>query len=93
MLPTASYRICHSEGRCPDKESWIQVKFDGGTIRVNVFPREWTRVPKLDVELFYFFGKINMYCNFAARANLVSSPTLAEGCRQSSQPIHQCLLP
>ncbi|BDA41745.1 hypothetical protein COCOBI_02-5380 [Coccomyxa sp. Obi] len=47
------------------------VKFGGGTIRINVFPDQTTSVPKLDVELFYFFGRINMYVNFVARTDLV----------------------
>ena len=28
-------------------------------------------MPKLDIELFYFFGKINLYANMNPRANLV----------------------
>lgn len=48
-----------------------QLKFGGGTIRINVFPDGSRVLPKLDVELFYFFGQINMYINLAARANLV----------------------
>ena len=30
-------------------------------------------MPKLDIELFYFFGKINLYANLNPRANLVRS--------------------
>lgn len=30
-------------------------------------------MPKLDLELFYFFGKINLYANMNPRANLVRS--------------------
>ena len=30
-------------------------------------------MPKLDIELFYFFGKINLYANMNPRANLVRS--------------------
>ncbi|CAL8460820.1 g351 [Coccomyxa elongata] len=47
------------------------VKFGGGTIRINVFPDQTVSVPKLDIELFYFFGRINMYVNFVARTDLV----------------------
>ncbi len=43
---------------------------------MNVFPDQSRPLPKLDVELFYFFGQINMYINFAARANLVGSSIL-----------------
>lgn len=52
----------------------LQLKFKGGTIRVNVFPDDTRVLPKLDVELFYFFGQINMYINLAARSNLVRHP-------------------
>lgn len=51
----------------------LQLKFGGGTTRINVFPDQSTALPKLDVELFYFFGQINMYVNLAARSNLVRS--------------------
>ncbi|EIE25511.1 hypothetical protein COCSUDRAFT_52897 [Coccomyxa subellipsoidea C-169] len=47
------------------------VKFGGGTIRINVFPDQTLSVPKLDIELFFFFGRINMYINFVARTDLV----------------------
>ncbi|CAK0743466.1 hypothetical protein CVIRNUC_001472 [Coccomyxa viridis] len=43
----------------------------GGTIRLNFFPQRWLKMPKLDIELFYFFGKINLYANMNPRANLV----------------------
>ncbi|CAL5219348.1 g1164 [Coccomyxa viridis] len=43
----------------------------GGTIRLNFFPQRWLHVPKLDIEIFYFFGKINLYANLNPRANLV----------------------
>ncbi len=49
----------------------VQVKFGGGTIRINVFPDQTLSVPKLDIELFFFFGRINMYINFVARTDLV----------------------
>ncbi len=49
----------------------VQVKFGGGTIRINIFPDQTVSVPKLDIELFYFFGQINMYVNFVARTDLV----------------------
>ncbi len=40
--------------------------------RLNFFPQRWLHVPKLDIEIFYFFGKINLYANLNPRANLVS---------------------
>jgi hypothetical protein len=56
----------------------VQVKFGGGTIRINIFPDQTLSVPKLDVELFFFFGRINMYINFVARTDLVIySPYIA----------------
>lgn len=42
----------------------------GGSVRVNVFPDASTRLPKLDLELFHFFGRVNMYLNLVPRANL-----------------------
>jgi len=51
----------------------VQVNFGGGTIRINIFPDQTVRVPKLDIELFFFFGRINMYINFVARTDLVRS--------------------
>ena len=55
-----------------------QAAIDVGTVRLNAFPDSSTRVPKLDIELFYFFGKINMYVNLVPRANLVSMAWLHE---------------
>lgn len=43
--------------------------------RLNFFPQRWLEVPKLDIEIFYFFGKINMYANLSPRANLVRPST------------------
>jgi len=40
--------------------------------RLNFFPQRWLKVPKLDIEIFYFFGKINLYANMNPRANLAS---------------------
>lgn len=42
----------------------------GGSVRINVFPDASTRLPKLDLELFHFFGRVNMYINLVPRANL-----------------------
>lgn len=39
--------------------------------RLNFFPQRWLHIPKLDIEIFYFFGKINLYANLNPRANLV----------------------
>lgn len=51
----------------------LQAMRDIGVVRVNAFPNATTRAPKLDVELFYWFGKINVYINLVPRANLVST--------------------
>ncbi|KAK9829023.1 hypothetical protein WJX72_003477 [[Myrmecia] bisecta] len=47
------------------------VAMDVGTVRINAFPDSTTRIPKLDIELFHFFGKVAMYVNLLPRANLV----------------------
>ena len=49
----------------------VQVRLGGGSVRINVFPDASTALPKLDIELFHFFGRINMYVNLVPRANLV----------------------
>lgn len=64
--------VKHRNGRDKCSTLTVQLKFGGGTIRINVFPDGGRVLPKLDVELFYFFGQINMYVNLAARANLVT---------------------
>ena len=64
MRPRAD--IVHAVGPVP------QAAIDIGTVRLNVFPDSSTRAPKLDIEFFYFFGKINMYVNLVPRTNLVS---------------------
>lgn len=45
-------------------------------------------MPKLDVEIFYFFGKINLYANLCPRANLVSFDL----CLALQQTSHEPLL-
>ena len=50
-----------------------KVGLGGGSVRINVFPDASTRLPKLDLELFHFFGRINMYINLVPRANLARS--------------------
>lgn len=52
----------------------MQAKTGICTVRLNVLPDTKRRVPKLDVELFYWFGNINMYVNLLPRANLVRRP-------------------
>jgi len=39
------------------------VRLGGGSVRINVFPDTSTLLPKLDIELFHFFGRVNMYVN------------------------------
>ena len=52
----------------------IKVGLGGGSVRINVFPDASTRLPKLDLELFHFFGRVNMYINLVPRANLARPP-------------------
>ena len=47
-----------------------KVGLGGGSVRINVFPDASARLPKLDLELFHFFGRVNMYVNLVPRANL-----------------------
>jgi hypothetical protein len=56
------------------------VRLGGGSVRINVFPDASTLLPKLDIELFHFFGRVNMYVNLVPRANLVSLLPPREGC-------------
>jgi hypothetical protein len=58
-----------------------QVRLGGGSVRINVFPDASTLLPKLDLELFHFFGRVNMYVNLVPRANLVRPP-----CRRPGAP-------
>ena len=62
--------------------SCVQVGLGGGSVRINVFPDASTRLPKLDLELFHFFGRINMYINLVPRANLarLSHPCALRAC-------------
>ena len=55
--------------------------------RLNFFPQRWLKMPKLDIELFYFFGKINLYANMNPRANLVRPR------RHSNPPFLSTLMP
>jgi len=55
------------------------VRLGGGSVRINVFPDTSTLLPKLDIELFHFFGRVNMYVNLVPRANLVRLPLVRVG--------------
>lgn len=56
--------------------------------RLNFFPQRWLHIPKLDIEIFYFFGKINLYANLNPRANLVSPRAI-----RWSSIMHPCTSP
>lgn len=85
-LPTCRYGVLRQKTSGARAQHLIvQLKFGGGTIRINVFPDDSRVLPKLDVELFYFFGQINMYVNFAARANLVTWHNMTRLVCQSAQ--------
>ncbi len=55
------------------------MRLGGGSVRINVFPDTSTLLPKLDIELFHFFGRVNMYVNLVPRANLVRLPLVRVG--------------
>lgn len=69
------------------------MRLGGGSVRINVFPDASTTLPKLDIELFHFFGCVNMYVNLVPRANLArATRALRVGSQLQGSRFHLRLL-